>query len=194
MVKGAALRALSCRGSRVRILALAFSIMIPVSHALSGFIVLLPLVQTGVVEPSSFNIFLAVFFSVLPDIDGLWNPSLEEHHASLLHAPVFWIVLSSVFFVANLYNAAVLMLVSTLFHLFSDYLTALTTGVRLFYPFSEKDFHLFSLNSEPDGNFNPSNPSKNQLNEFLGLYLNQKPVLVLEAAMTVTGILCLSLL
>jgi len=161
--------------------------MLAVTHGLSGFTIALILATTGHIKPSDINIFLAVLISVVPDIDGLWSSSLEQHHESYLHAPITWIIASSILYVSG-YNAlGLIVLLASGFHLFTDYLTALTTGVRLFYPFSSRDFYLFELSPE-EGDFNPKKPSKKDIKSFFKLYIDQKPVLIIEVSLLFLGL------
>ena len=54
--------------------------MIPVSHALSGFLVYFALTSFGVVESFQFAVLVSVTVSLAPDLDGLWSSSLKYHH------------------------------------------------------------------------------------------------------------------
>lgn len=160
--------------------------MLPASHLLSGFLVVLLLGRLGAVETTVLNIALALAASLFPDVDGLWSSRLRDHHGSLLHAPVTWILFSALLLVAGYSSAAVIVLSASLFHLAADYATALTTGVKFLYPFRDDEFHFLEL-SPSKGEFNPRHPSFDELKEFFRLYWKQKPVLLLELLVSLSG-------
>jgi hypothetical protein len=166
--------------------------MIPISHALSGFLVIAGLSVAGLIEATTFHIAYGVVVSVIPDIDSMWSTRLNTHHSSILHTPFLWTILSVLLIP---FNAELALITGTcgVFHVFADYLTALTTGVELLQPFSDMDFHLYDLQPEA-GNFNPTSPSADELKSFLLLYQANKHVLVIELAIIVLSLISLMFL
>ena len=65
-------------------------------------------------------IFLWMFASIIPDIDGLWSKTVVDHH-SILHTPFF---------------------------LCTDYITARTVGIKWLFPFNNVDYYLFTITPE----------------------------------------------
>ena len=55
------------------------------SHLATGYL----LYKLNIFEKKWFPIW--ILSAWIPDIDGLWSPSVVEHH-SILHTQIFWIV------------------------------------------------------------------------------------------------------
>jgi len=59
------------------------------SHIASGY-----LAGTFSKQESKW-VWLLIFSTILPDIDGIWSSTVAGHH-SILHTPIFWIVICSI--------------------------------------------------------------------------------------------------
>lgn len=89
--------------------------------------------------------------SVVPDIDGLWSKSVVEHH-SILHTPVFWMFLCGFGWLAgylknnnNIKTIFIILFLGSIAHLFTDYITARTVGIKWMYPINNIDYYLFPI-------------------------------------------------
>jgi hypothetical protein len=112
----------------------------------------------------------ALFFGILPDFDifilSMLNVPRFIHHEVITHTPVFyigiWIILQGLIYIKekllnektnkaldnNLSHIlANTFLISTLFHLFADFLV---DSIMLAYPLSEQKFHLLKYIFEPN--------------------------------------------
>ena len=92
--------------------------------------------------------------AVIPDIDGLWSKSVVEHH-SILHTPSIWIVICGFgWFVGllrkdqNIKTFFIIILIGSSVHLFTDYITARTVGIKWLYPLNNTDYYLFPIKPE----------------------------------------------
>jgi hypothetical protein len=86
-------------------------------------------------------------FSILPDFDVLWSKTVNAHHSTWFHTPIFWIfvcaLLSIPMYFFGALNIIFLAGIQVLSHLFFDLLTSRAYGIRVFYPFSEKFYSVF---------------------------------------------------
>jgi len=92
--------------------------------------------------------------AVIPDIDGLWSKSVVEHH-SILHTPSIWIVICGFgWFVGflrkdeNIKTFFIILFIGSNVHLFTDYITARTVGIKWMYPLNNTDYYLFPIKPE----------------------------------------------
>lgn len=159
--------------------------MFPFSHAFSGFLTALLLYQAGVVELTAPVTIAAVSFSLLPDIDVLWRPELNQHHESVTHTPLLWALVSTA---AYIFNPGIGFTVAAAsgFHILCDYITGRTSGVPLLYPLSSQQYSLYPTNPET-GDFNTLRPEKEKLSKHLSAYLENKTQLMYELAVNVAG-------
>ena len=161
-----------------------------ISHIFSGFLILRIFMEINpdIYSKSAIFIILSVVFSNLPDIDILWSKTLNEHHNSPLHAPLFWIIISATMLIIlpRLAFLTFLMITNVLFHLFSDYLTGRTAGIPLLFPFSKKEYSLKRLNKSK-GNFHPINLK--EYVKFNKYYLKDKLLVAIEGVVLVLGII-----
>ncbi len=123
--------------------------MLPPAHLLSGYAVLLTLTYVTDITVTPGILFAAGVLAVFPDVDMLWSDSIQGHHNSLLHVPLFWIGVTTILLIAPVPTwLAVLVGTETLFHLFTDYVAGRTTGVMLLYPIRSTNYSLFPVEPE----------------------------------------------
>lgn len=93
--------------------------------------------------------------SVLPDVDLFFFKNLKDHHNSWFHAPLFWVSVYATITIFSLitknqtimsYSTA--LIIGVLVHIFLDWFSARTTGIKFLYPFSEKMFSLYPLSPQ----------------------------------------------
>jgi hypothetical protein len=124
-----------------------------ISHMLSGIIILKIF---NLFNPENFSfstnfILLAMFFSILPDVEGLWTKKeLNEHHETPFHTTFFWMTIGFIMLIINfLYDSMTiyivfLLLVMVLAHLFFDFIFGRFSGIPIFQPFCSRQYSLFS--------------------------------------------------
>ena len=95
-----------------------------------------------------------IFATILPDIDGLWSNTVAGHH-SILHTPIFWIVLCGLGWGYGkvqskdlIQKASIILFLGALLHLTTDWLTSRTVGIQWFYPFSETNYWIYPIEPE----------------------------------------------
>lgn len=97
--------------------------------------------------------FLALWClaTVVPDIDGLWSSTVIEHH-SILHTPIFWIFFCTPIYILGVYyknpqikKTSFILFLGSFIHLFTDWLTARTVGIKWLYPFNDIDYFLYEI-------------------------------------------------
>lgn len=101
----------------------------------------------GLNEPIALA--LAVFFSVLPDIDYFWSKASDDHH-HLVHTPFFWFGLGGIFLLISpffpfLKGVIAPLLAGSISHLLLDFFAAQKSGIKMLFPFSEKEMSFFPL-------------------------------------------------
>lgn len=89
--------------------------------------------------------------TVIPDVDGLWSTTVVDHH-SILHTPIFWLLFCAAIYFIGIYfknlqikKISFILLLGTLIHLFTDWLTARTVGIKWLYPFNDTDYFLYQI-------------------------------------------------
>jgi len=92
-----------------------------------------------------------IFATILPDIDGLWSNTVAGHH-SILHTPIFWIVLCGLGWGYGkvqskdlIQKASIILFLGALLHLTTDWLTSRTVGIQWFYPISETNYWIYPI-------------------------------------------------
>lgn len=166
--------------------------MFPFSHFFTGYIVGGLLVTSGLVELSGLNIVLFGVMSLLPDIDALWHSEINQHHKTVFHAPLSWVILSCLLSFYSL-ELALIMLFTALVHIFTDYLTGRTIGIAFFYPFKGEEYSLYPVQKET-ASLNPVRPQKEMLQKHLSYYLENKNLVVLELFLNISGFFNMMLL
>ena len=169
-----------------------------ISHTFAGILVLKLL---SVMFPDIFlmtfpMMMLSIIFANLPDIDVLWSKKLNEHHKSILHAPIFWV---SILFIGlvisqatNLISDAIILLffIQGVFHLFFDFIFGRTVGVPLFYPLSDKEYSLYPLRPKYS-DFNPWFSNTKKHFRYIRHYLKNETLVAFEFAIAFFGLLVL---
>jgi len=140
------------------------------------------------------SIFLiaGILGAILPDIDTFRFRYIKDHHDSLSHTPLFWVLISLLiyglgWFINNpsVEACAVALLIGTFSHLFLDWFSGRTAGIRVFYPFSKKVYSAFPL--QPEMGKIPTLPNKKQL-AFWKFYSENKLLLFSEALIAIIGL------
>ena len=152
--------------------------MTPFAHVASGYWVYkITAVSTPLIE-SSFLLGLSVVGALAPDVDGLFGKQMRDHRNTIFHAPLFWfltfISMHIFTFLTHAENMALYINVfffGVTIHLFLDWFSGRTTGIRIFYPFSKKVYALFPICPEK-GNI-PVLPNKEHVT-FWKFYLENK--------------------
>lgn len=129
--------------------------MILLTHLAGGYLVLKVAKKKYPKIETKKSIFLLSILigSIFPDIDLFTSKYLVDHH-SFLHTPLFWILIFIFLYFLfkkinrNINVYLILFILGVMTHLFLDWFGARSTGVRLFYPFYQKDYSLFPLQLE----------------------------------------------
>lgn len=131
-----------------------------------------------------------VIASLAPDVDGLVSDSVAGHHMAP-HTPLFWLATCALVYLAArawrrpwLGRLAACVLIGTLGHLTTDWVTARTVGIQWLWPLTNTDYYLY-----------PIDPSQGQIGisgmlgaEYLRFYASNRLLLVLELAMGVAAL------
>ena len=95
-----------------------------------------------------------MFAAIIPDIDGLLSKTVADHH-SILHPPFFWVIVCGIgWFIGHvrvdndIKRIFLIIFLGSLLHLFTDYITARTVGIKWFPPFNTVDYYLFMITPE----------------------------------------------
>ena len=128
--------------------------MFVISHAAHGYLASVALHNRIVNNDYKLFLWLCIFFSVFPDIDGVFSTTVAGHH-SILHTPMFWIVLCGLIYViSQKFNPAKSHLITlgiflgATLHIITDWITARTVGIQWLYPFSGQNFYVYSIYPE----------------------------------------------
>lgn len=94
---------------------------------------------------------VSIASSLFPDIDIFFGKKVNEHRNTVLYAPIFWTSIMLLLIPYSLFNRNSLPYIVAIgfgifSHIFLDWLSGRTTGIRLFYPFSKRMYSLFPLN------------------------------------------------
>ena len=118
------------------------------SHLATGYL----LSRTRIFEKKWLALWL--ISAIIPDIDGLWSKSVVDPH-SILHTPSFWIVLCGFGWMMgflrkneNIKAIFIILFLGSTAHLFTDYITARTVGIKWLYPINSTDYYLFPIKPE----------------------------------------------
>lgn len=133
---------------------------------------------------TSLLLSLSMAGALAPDIDGLFGKKMRDHRNTIFHAPSFWLLsfvtIRTFIFLGS--NESLVVYVNAFFsgvfiHLFLDFFSGRTTGIRLFYPFSKKIYALFPIHPEK-GNI-PVLPNREHLS-FWKFYFENKFLVLTE--------------
>ena len=115
--------------------------MLPFAHLASGYLVYASVAHS--VEVNSTPLLSAALAGALaPDIDGLFGAQIKDHKNTVFHAPLFWLCMCAIAFTAGkgwfpiFIPPLIVFFLSIFIHLFLDWMSARTSGIRVFYPFS----------------------------------------------------------
>jgi len=118
------------------------------SHIASGYL------AGKIAKDDSKWIVLWMVAATIQDIDGLWSDTVAGHH-SILHTPIFWIAVCGIVWcignsrkIQGLEMGALIVLVATMLHLITDWLTARTVGIQWLYPFSNTNYWIYPISPE----------------------------------------------
>lgn len=133
--------------------------------------------------------------SVLPDIDYVFFKYVKDHHNSWTHTPVFWIaiyiivlILSLVFNEPILRSYSTALIIGIFTHLFLDWYSGRTTGIRILYPYSKKVFSLYQINPNKGKVSTSLKPNQEHI-EFFKFYAKNKFLLFSEIGLILAGVL-----
>ena len=164
--------------------------MYTISHAFSGFLILRILIEISpeIYSKSMIFFMFSIIFSNLPDLDVFWSKTLNDHHVSFFHSPIFWSIISLVMIIIlpRQRFLSILLIINVFFHLFTDYLTGRTAGIAIFFPFSTKEYSIFKLDKK-DGNFSAFNIKESK--RFFLKYFKNKTQVLIQGAILVAGII-----
>lgn len=128
--------------------------MTPSTHLASGYLVYRAAAFLGATQSANL-LLLSMLGSFAPDIDGLFpGQRMNNHRNTIFHTPFFWILacLLALLFLQisrpGFLIYSLVFFIGSFLHLFLDWVSARTGGVRLFYPFSQKAYSLFPLSLE----------------------------------------------
>lgn len=163
------------------------------AHAAGGFLILQVIDKInpgfGLREP---KILLAgVLGSILVDVDAFFYEELKDHHNSLLHTPLFWALVfilghfwGSFTKNSSIINITFALSIGVFSHLFLDWFGARRSGIRIFYPFSERMYSLYPLDPGKWGSPWRLLPKR----EHLEFYLKNKFLFLTEVSIVLVGL------
>jgi len=171
-----------------------------ISHIFSGSLSLyiLRLLSPTSYEKTVLLVLLAMVFASLPDIDAVFGGTLKDHHRSPLHKPAFWVLIVLIGYLLSagegLFSSiyVTLLAVCIAVHLITDTITARTTGISWFYPFSKKEYSLYTLQPEK-GDFNIFKYKDAKFKAYRLFYLQKKGLIIFEYSILTLGIVALFL-
>ncbi len=131
---------------------------------------------------------LTMVGSLAPDIDGLFGLQIKDHHKTVFHTPIFWglfiLIIGLIGFSIN--NVLIVVSVAAFgsgifFHLFLDWFSGRTAGIRIFYPFSERQYSLFPLKPKKGAvSVFPNKKNIKEYREFMKYYFKNKFLIFTE--------------
>ena len=128
--------------------------MFIISHAAHGYLAGAAIQSRYSVSYFKLFLWLCISFSVFPDIDGVFSPTVAGHH-SVLHTPIFWIIACSIIYVLGrkYYPTKNTLIALGVFsgaflHLLTDWITARTVGIQWFYPLLKTDYYLYPISPD----------------------------------------------
>ncbi len=154
--------------------------MVPLTHLVVGYLFSKTYCEMLGIPCGSEQAFTAVTIisSVFPDIDIFFGKKINEHRNTIFHAPIFWISFTTILIIYCFFNNSFLPYSVALgfgvfSHIFLDWFSGRTIGIRLFYPFSKKMYSLFPLNPAMGNvSFLPNKNDQEKYLKFLGNYFN----------------------
>lgn len=116
----------------------------------------------GLAEPEM--LLVTILGSILMDVDVFFYKEMKEHHNSLLHTPLFWVLIFILGYGISWFNA---LFIGVFSHFFLDWFSARRSGIRIFHPFSQKMYSLFPLDPGEWGSSFRLFPKKGQVEFYI---------------------------
>jgi hypothetical protein len=170
-----------------------------VSHMFSGIIILkiLNLINPDNYIFSTDLILLSMFFSILPDFEGLWSKKkMHEHHETPFHTTLFWMTIAFIMLMINFFIDGItiytvfLLIIMVLAHLCFDYIFGRFSGVPILQPFTSRQYSLFEV-LHFGGDINPRHIHKKKYKKLVKTYFENKILIGIEVSIWVIGIILL---
>jgi len=172
--------------------------MLTPSHIATGYI-LSEVFMNKFNLPQTDNLLIttiAIAGSLAPDIDGLFGLQIKDHHKTVFHAPIFWGLFILIIGLIGFSIKNVLIVISiaafgsgVFFHLFSDWFSGRTAGIRIFYPFSERQYSLFPLKPKKGAvSVFPNKKNIKEYREFMKYYFKNKFLVFTEISIILIAI------
>src|SRR3989344_1745006 len=160
--------------------------MTALAHLSSGYTTY-EILMRFTAQESGLVLGAAIAGAIIPDIDAFFGAAMKDHRNTVFHGPLFWLsVCTAAFIVGQATFPAIKLhllafLAGALVHLFLDWFSGRTSGVRIFYPFSRKNFSLFPL--RPERGTVPTIPGKDSFKEWVAFwrfYFSQRFLVIVE--------------
>lgn len=103
--------------------------------------------KTSCSQENPLNLLIMIG-AIFPDIDAFFVKRVNKHRNTFMHAPLFWICFVLFSTLVGFQKYALAFGIGIFSHLFLDWLSGRTIGIRLLYPFSKKSYSLFPLHPE----------------------------------------------
>lgn len=156
--------------------------MIVLTHAAVGYLFSKTYCDVLKMDCGSNSLFTAatIIASTVSDLDGLFGKKINQHRNTIFHTPLFWLGIVLVLFLISflvrsliLQSYIVAISLGIFSHLFLDWFSGRTIGIRLFYPFSKKMYSLFPLRPKlGDIPLIPNKKYRDQYIRFIRFYFN----------------------
>ena len=125
------------------------------SHIASGYLLGKGLMAKIITSGNGSHFILMVMIgAVIPDADGIFSKTVAGHH-SVLHTPIFWLgfyglilLMGKILKRKTIHPIGLGIMLGAQLHLFTDWFTARTVGIKWLYPFSNKDYSLYTIYPE----------------------------------------------
>ena len=135
--------------------------------------------------------------SLVSDIDGLSGSQMKDHRKTPFHAPLIWFSFILIILLFGIFTFNEKMMIYNImfgfgifFHLFLDWLGGRTTGIRIFYPFSQKQYSLFRHDSQKGAiSMFPNRKNIRKYFEFVKFYFKNKILVTIEIIINLFAIL-----
>jgi len=163
--------------------------MTTLAHVSVGYMTYLSIVNITGADPNGLMLVSLVGANA-PDFDILSGKGLTKHRESWLHAPVFWIAAYLISIMLNRiimfsYLYVHVFFINVFIHMVLDWFSGRAAGVRIFYPFSKKDYTLYKFKAELDKN---GVVSKVSYLDMFKSYLENKLLVIVEWGLVFAGL------
>ena len=121
--------------------------MTTLTHTLLGVVLAKISVDTGMIPATSQLIYpFSIIAANAPDFDVLYTPLANNHRESLLHTPLFWLVIIGISYIVGAFYPMILpyihiLTIGVVSHFLLD-TACMRSGIRWFYPFNKKFFNV----------------------------------------------------